>query len=275
MAKNKQNPELPRLPDGVMVIDSHCHLDMYDEGARNAVLRTARKAGVNPLITIGIDIPSSQAAIRLAELHPDIYATVGVHPHHAAGLADNDYDMLKAMAAHPKVVAIGEIGLDYVKEYSPASIQRDHYLKQIRLAGSLEKPLVIHDREAHRDILTILAGEKLGSAGGVMHCFSGDTALARNVLDLGLMISLPGIVTYNNAEPLREVARYLPLDRMLLETDAPFLAPVPLRGRQNQPAYMLHTLAYIAALRQLPIRELAMITADNTRKLFRLHPPTR
>ena len=267
---NKQK-NLPELPPGITVVDTHCHLDMADyEVDRQAVIEEAVAAGVTRLITIGIDLQSSRRARLLADCHPAVYATVGIHPHHVAGLPDTTYDELKALAAHPKVVAIGEIGLDFVKCYAPPDQQRTHFQRQLKLARELGLPVIIHDRGAHEEIMAALTAAAPFPAGGVMHCFSGDLHLAEQVLTLGFHISVPGVVTFNKAAELQEVARQVPLASLLLETDCPYLAPDPWRGRRNKPAYVLHTAQRIAELRGISLQEVALRTTENAERLFRL-----
>lgn len=271
MGKKHQIPDLPVLAAGVNIIDTHCHLDMISSGDDiDEVVSQAAASGVTPLITIGIDVASSRKAILLAGRYPSVYATVGVHPHSVQELSDTAYAELQGLCRNPKVVAYGEIGLDYVKQYAPKNVQLEHYARQIDLAKETGLPLVIHDREAHTDIMDILNRKGPFPAGGVMHCFSGDWPLAKRVLDLGFIISIPGVVTFNRAETMQDVARKVPLDRLILETDAPFLAPVPLRGRKNFPAYILYTAEKIAEMRGMDLEELARKTTENARNIFQI-----
>lgn len=269
--KRKQEQPLPRLGPGLSVVDTHCHLDMehYDDDC-DAVIKRARHAGVTVLITIGIDLESSRQAIKLAEHYPEIHATVGVHPHHVGSLVDEDYAHLQKLAAHKRVVGYGEIGMDLVKEYAPVALQELHFRKQLKLAKELELPVIIHDREAHDMVMRALHDLAPFPAGGVMHCFSGDAALALEVIELGFMISIPGVVTFNKAEVLREAVEKVPLDSLILETDAPFLAPVPRRGKRNEPVYTLYTAQKVAELKQLSLDEVAAQTTRNALRLFKL-----
>lgn len=259
------------VPDGASIIDTHCHLDMRDyvSDLENVLVR-ARDAGVSHIITIGIDRTSSRRAIEIAESYPGLSATVGIHPHGVADLSMSEYDFLTEIAAHPKVVGYGEIGLDYVKKYAPIEDQRKHFSRQLSLAKELDLPVILHDREAHEDILRILKELHPFPAGGVMHCYSGDYRLAQEVLELGLYISIPGIVTFKNALVLQEVAARIPLHSMLLETDGPYLAPVPNRGRRNEPAYLYYTAQKIAELRSCSLDEVCRQTTENAVRLFRL-----
>ncbi len=263
---------LPALPAGTRAIDTHCHLDMIGaEHDLNEVLARAEAAGVDRILSVGIDPASSRAAILLAEQHPQVFATVGVHPHHVADMTPATYEELRDLARHPRVVAYGEIGLDYAKMYAPVAVQKEHFRRQVELGRDLGLPLVIHDRDAHRDVLDILTGAGPLPAGGVVHCFSGDLACAEEVLALGFHISIPGIVTFNKAEELQEIARRVPLDRLLIETDGPFLTPQPWRGRKsNEPAYVLFTARKIAELRDLPLDAIVARTTENAARLFRL-----
>lgn len=271
MGKKRKKIILPELPAGITVIDTHCHLDMIcgDEEI-DALVRRTSAAGVSPIITIGIDVTSSTKAVELANRHDPVYATVGIHPHNVQGVDHSTYRTLAKLCADPKVVAYGEIGLDYVKQYAPQDMQLEHYKRQVDLAQKMALPLVIHDREAHDDILQVLVSRKPFPAGGVMHCFSGDWSYAQKVLDLGFLVSIPGVVTFNKAAIMQEVARKIPLDKLILETDAPFLAPDPLRGKQNIPEYVLFTAQKIAELRGLSLEEVARTTTENALKLFKI-----
>jgi TatD DNase family protein len=268
---SKKEIPLPVISSGTVLIDTHCHLDMSAyQGDLEALLFRAGEAGVTRIISVGIDLPSSRRAIALAERHEGIYATVGVHPHNVAELSEADYAELQALCRHPKVVAYGEIGLDYVKNYAPVSLQKEHFGRQVALAGKLRLPLVVHDREAHEEIMEMLEAAGPFPAGGVMHCFSGDAVFARRVLDLGFHISIPGVVTFAKAEMLQEAVREIPLSSLLLETDGPFLAPVPRRGRRNEPALLLYTAQKVAELKGLSLDEVALQTTMNAVRLFGL-----
>jgi TatD DNase family protein len=269
MGKKKKKIILPHLASGISIIDTHCHLDMIGNGdAIDTIITRAAANGVGAIITVGIDLESSKKAIQLADNYDSVFATVGVHPHNAQKLNDDSYAELEKLCRKPKVVAYGEIGLDYVKQYAPKDIQLEHYTRQIILAKKMGLPLVIHDREAHDDIMRILRDKAPYPAGGVMHCFSGNWQFALKVLDLGFVISIPGVVTFKKAVAMQEVAQKIPLDRLILETDAPFLAPEPLRGKKNIPEYILYTAQKIAALRGLPLEEVARVTTENASSLF-------
>jgi len=269
MREEKNADDWPVADDGLVLVDTHCHLDFpdYQDDLAEVLIR-ARRAGVGRIVTVGIDLPTSGAAVALAEGNPALFATVGVHPHHVSEIAAGDYDRLRALAANPRVVAYGEIGLDYVKEYSPRGMQREHFARQVELGQSLGLPLVIHDREAHADTLAVLRAAMPLAAGGVMHCFSGDAAFAEEVLALGFYISIPGVVTFAKAQAMQEAVRVTPLARLLLETDGPFLAPVPRRGKRNEPALLLHTARKVAELKAVSLAELARATTANAERLF-------
>jgi TatD DNase family protein len=255
----------------ISLIDTHCHLDMKPYAADfGGVLQRAAAVGVERIISIGIDLKSSQRAVALSDEYPNIYATVGIHPHGANEIGEKDFEALRSLAKHPKVVGYGEVGLDFVKKYAPEQVQLEQFTEQVLMAKELSLPLVIHDRDAHRQVMSILQSHGPYAAGGVMHCFSGDLRLAKETLDLGFYVSIPGIVTFSNAAILQEVAVKLPLSSLLLETDGPYLAPVPKRGRRNEPSYLVYTAEKIAQLRGIGLDEVAMVTTANACKLFRL-----
>ena len=262
---------LPVPAHGAVLIDTHCHLDMSAYQADyDALLDRAMEAGVTRIITVGIDLDSSRRAIGLAEKSEGIYATVGVHPHNVAELNEGVYKELQGLCSHPKVVAYGEIGLDYVKNYAPVPLQKEHFARQVALASELRLPLVVHDREAHDDIMEMLESAGPFPAGGVMHCFSGDVIFARRVLALGFHISIPGVVTFAKAEMLQEAVREIPLSSLVLETDGPFLAPAPYRGKRNEPRLLLFTAQKVAELKGVSLDEVARQTSKNAERLFNL-----
>ncbi len=254
-----------------MLIDTHAHLDMPEfDGDLPAVLTRAGEAGVEQIVTVGIDRPSSLEAVHTAETHESVFAAVGCHPHHADSLTQDDLDSMIELAAGPRVVAWGEIGLDYFRNRSAREAQIQAFELQLDIASRLDLPVVIHDRDAHSDVLSCLEAMGDRRPRGVIHCFSGDTALARTFLDMGFFISLPGTVTFPKAQNAREVARSVPLDRLLVETDAPFLAPVPRRGKRNEPALVVHTAREIARLREESFEDTARLTSMAARRLFGL-----
>jgi TatD DNase family protein len=252
-----------------MLIDSHCHLDMKDFSKdRIQVLERAQRTGISHMVAIGIDVKSSEAALSLAREYPFISATVGCHPHDADQCNPKELQKLASLALEPEVVAWGEIGLDYYRNYSGRENQRKIFKEQLDLAHANKLPVIIHDREAHEEVYALL--KKMGEGNGVIHCFSGDRDLAEAFIDLGYYISIPGTVTYKNARLVREVAAAIPLDRMLVETDAPFLAPVPKRGKRNEPGFVIYTAREIALLRDISFEAVAKQTTENARALFGL-----
>ncbi len=254
-----------------MLIDSHAHLffeDYKDEVPQ--VLARAQEAGVGGLINIGTGIEESRRAIELAEKHPWIFASAGIHPHDAAQVTEEDLKEICRLAAHDRVVAIGEVGLDYHYEHSPKEVQQKRFRDLVHLAQKCRKPLIIHCREAFEDCFRILDEEKGWEVGGVFHCYTGNLATAQRIITKGFHVSFSGIVTFKKSEPLQEAARKLPIDRILIETDAPFLSPAPHRGKRNEPAYVALVAGKIAELRGVPPEEIAKVTAQNTCRLFGL-----
>ena len=236
----------------VPIVDSHCRLDYAaSEEARQAILARGRAAGIAWFVTVGVGRGTDGArdAIAMAEAERDVRATAGVHPHDAAGCTGETYAEMARMIAHEKVVAVGEVGLDYHYDSSPRDVQREVFRRFIALAKEAKKPLVIHTREAPADTLSILREEGARDVGGVIHCFSEDEAFARAAMDLDFDVSLSGIVTFKKAEAVRAAARVIPLDRLMIETDSPYLAPIPMRGKTNEPSYLAHTVRQLAELR--------------------------
>jgi TatD DNase family protein len=254
------------------LFDTHTHLHVPEFAADlDAVLARARAAGIIGMVTIGTDGKTNEETVALAERLPDVYATVGIHPHDADAATEADWAAMERLArACPTVVALGEMGLDFFRNLSPRDVQERVFRRQLGLARQLGKPVVVHCRDAHAETLGMLADEKVADIGGVMHCFSGDVEIARRCLDLGLMISLAGPVTYKNARALPEVARFVPADRLVVETDCPFLPPHPHRGQRNEPAHMALTAARVAELRAVDLDELGATTTRNATALFRL-----
>jgi len=258
------------------LFDSHCHLDFPQlaEDLEN-VLARAEAAGVTRIATIGAGqgLASAPAALALAHAHPSrLVASVGLHPHDARLADERTFEQLAAWARDPAVVAIGETGLDFHYDRSPRDAQREVFRRSIALARELDKPLVIHTREAARETLDILAGEHAADVGGIIHCLSEDAAFARAALDLGFVSSFSGIVTFRNAHGVQEAARSLPDDAFLVETDAPFLAPHPVRGRRNEPAFVAHVVAAVAALRGVDEETVRRRSWDNACRVYRLDP---
>jgi TatD DNase family protein len=272
--KKKSPPPVPI--SNVPLIDTHCHLDMdaYHDDL-DGILKKALQNNIQAAVTIGIDVNSSMRAVELARSNSMVSATVGIHPHDVDNITDRAYPILADLIEKNKehIVGYGEIGLDYVKMHSTPENQRRHFHDQLAFADEFHLPVIIHDREAHDDILTILRKAPLRS-GGIMHCFSGNVEFARKVLDLGLHISIPGTVTFKNANLLQEVAKEIPLTSLLLETDSPFLAPHPHRGKRNEPLFLLYTALTVAVLRDISMEELARQTTRNAMTLFGLDIPS-
>jgi len=253
------------------LFDTHAHLHV-PEFAEDlaAVLERARAAGVQRVVTIGTDVETTLAALALAEREEGVWATAGIHPHDAAAADEAAFAAIERLAGHPRVVAIGEIGLDFFRNLSPPDVQARTFRRLLGLARRLGKPAVMHCRDAHAETLAILEEERVSEVGGIMHCFSGDVAIARRCLDVGLLISLAGPVTYPNARALPDVARFVPADRLVVETDCPFLPPQGHRGRRNEPAYLALTAARVAELRGESLLTLGPRMSANAQRLFRV-----
>jgi TatD DNase family protein len=246
------------------LFDTHAHLHFPDFDAdRDEMLARARQAGVRRMLTIGTDVPTSHAAIDIAAREPDVWASVGVHPHDAADADEHVLTDIERLAFEPRVVAVGEIGLDFFRDLSPREAQERVLRRMLQLARRTRKPVVVHCRDAHAQTLAILAEERVGEVRGIMHCFSGDVEIARRCLELGLLISLAGPVTYPNARALPDVARFVPADRLVLETDCPYLPPQGHRGRRNEPAYLTVTAARVAELRREKVEDTARRSSEN------------
>ena len=258
-----------------MLFDTHAHLH-FPEFADDlpAVLQRARAAGVRWMLTIGTSVETSRAAVALAEQEADVYAAVGIHPHDASEADDAAFEELQRLAeSSARVVAIGETGLDFFRNLSPREVQTEVFRRQLDLARQVRKPALIHCRDAHPETLEILRVEGVREVGGIMHCFSGDEAVARQCLDLGLLISLAGPITYPNARKLPAVVKMVPPDRLVVETDSPFLPPQPYRGKRNEPAYLPITAARVAELRGVPVEELGAQMTANALALFGIPAP--
>lgn len=252
-----------------MLVDSHCHLDFPDLAERlPELLSRMQTKGVGCAVCIGVNLEDFPRVIALAEAHPQLYATVGVHPEYTEA-EEPDLARLLKLADHPKIIAIGETGLDYYWQKDRPEWQRERFRTHIRAALACNKPLVIHTRESAEDTLRLLEEEGAQAVGGVMHCFTENWEIAQRALDLGFYISFSGIVTFKNALIIKEVAQKTPLERILVETDSPYLAPVPYRGKQNQPSYVLHVAEEIARLRGISLEDVACATTDNFFRLFK------
>ena len=256
-----------------MLIDTHCHLDpnYFPEG-EDAVLERAREAGVEAFVVIGVgeDLGPARFAAGLAARRPDVWASVGLHPHDARVLDGPMEDELERLAREPRVRAVGEIGLDYHYMHSPRDAQQEVFRRMIALARRVQKPIVVHTREAAEDTIRVLEEEGAREVGGIIHCFSEDRPFAERALALGFDLSFSGIVTFKNARAIHEVAAWAPPDRILVETDSPYLAPIPLRGKRCEPAYVVHTARRVAELRGESFDTLATRTTENARRRFGL-----
>jgi TatD DNase family protein len=250
-----------------MLVDSHCHLDFAAPEERPEIIARARRAGVRTMLTIGTKLGEVAEVEAIAESDPDIWCTIGVHPHEAETEPQaTDVATLVALARHPKVVGIGETGLDFYYEHSPRARQIAAFRAHAAAARETGLPLVVHTRDADPETAAILAEER--PERGLIHCFSSGRELAEKALELGLYLSISGIVTFKNAEALRRIVRDLPLDRLLVETDAPYLAPAPMRGKRNEPAYVVHTAEFVARLKGIGAAALAQATSENFFRLF-------
>ena len=254
-----------------MLIDSHCHLDYFNAEERVGILERAAAAGVGEMVTIGTRLTESDAVRAIADAAPNVWCTVGVHPHNAAEHPVPSPEAIAAEADYPKVIGIGESGLDYFYDKAPRDLQQASFRAHIRAARLAGIPLAIHARDADADIIEILQNERDGGGafGFLLHCFSSTRALAEAAVAMGGYVSLSGILTFPKSIEIREIARDLPLDRLLVETDSPYLAPVPLRGKRNEPALVAHTARVLAELRGLTPDELADVTTTNFRRLFK------
>ena len=253
-----------------MLIDSHCHLDSDQfDSDRDAVIQRALDAGITKMVAIGTGNgpPDLEAGIRLADRYDAFYATVAVHPHDASKATQETFKRLADLSRHPKVVAIGEMGLDYHYDFAPRDVQRSVFIEQMRIAADAKKPIVIHTREAWDDTIAVIREHWDLHLGGIMHCFSGGPNEAQQALDLGFYLSFGGIVTFPKALEIQEAARTAPIDRILVETDAPYLAPVPKRGKRNEPAYMRETVKKLASLRGVTEEDIAAATTANFNRL--------
>ncbi|MBN2797333.1 MAG: TatD family hydrolase [Clostridia bacterium] len=254
-----------------MLFDSHAHLDANQfKNDLNEVIKRAQDEGVELIMNPGADYESSMNAVKLAETYDFIYAAVGVHPHDASSLDDMMLTLLKKMAKHPKVKAIGEIGLDYHYDYSPRETQRYWFRKQLQLAKALNLPVIIHDREANQDVFNILKEENAFETGVLLHCYSGSAELARQYVNLGAYISIAGPVTYKNARKTVEVVEMIPLEKLLIETDSPYLSPHPMRGKRNESSYVKYVAEKIAEIKSLSYEEVCRVTFENAKKYFKI-----
>ncbi|WP_313802484.1 TatD family hydrolase [Cytobacillus sp.] len=252
-----------------MLFDTHVHLnaDQYKEDLEEVINR-ALNEGISQMVVVGFDRPTIERAMELVEKYDFLYASVGWHPVDAIDMKDEDLHWIEELASHPKVVAIGEMGLDYYWDKSPKDVQKEVFRRQIQLAKRVKLPIIIHNRDATADIVEILKEEEAKEVGGIMHCFSGSPETARECVEMNFYISLGGPVTFKNAKKPKEVAESIPLERLLIETDCPYLAPHPYRGKRNEPSYVKLVAEQIAEIKGISFDEVAKATTDNAKKIF-------
>ena len=253
-----------------MIWDTHAHLDDpdYTEDFREVVIRM-KSSGISRVTNVGYDLASSERSVKLSQDYDFIYAAIGIHPHNAEGITAETWEKLRGLAKQPKVLAWGEIGLDYYRDLSPRAIQKEVFIQQIELANEVGLPIVIHNRDAHQDVLEIVKAHP-PKYGGVFHCYSGSREMANILLKLGFYLSFAGPVTFKNARHTVEVAEHVPIDRILVETDSPYLTPEPRRGKRNEPTYVREVVKKIAEIRNLPFEDVALQTMRNAETIFKL-----
>jgi TatD DNase family protein len=254
-----------------MLIDSHSHLEMAEfRRDLKEVIQRAKASGVEYIFTVGTEKEDWNRALEIAHSHPSVYAILGVHPHNAREIDEETYSTLRKLCTDDKVRAYGEIGLDFYRNRSPRDVQIERFREQIQLAKELCLPIVVHDREAHKETLEILKSEKAEEDGGIIHCFSGDYEMAKECIEMGFYISIPGTITFKNAGGFQEIIERLPLQSLLIETDAPFLAPVPFRGKRNEPSYVRYTAQKVAEIKNVSFEKVAEVTTENALRVYRL-----
>ncbi len=254
-----------------MLIDSHAHLEMPEfKKDLEEVIQRARSSGVEYIFTVGTERKDWVKTLEITKFYSSVYAILGVHPHNAKEIDDQTYPLLKSFCKNEKVRALGEIGLDFYRNLSPREIQLKRFREQIGLAKELRLPIVVHDRDAHKETIEILREERADLCGGIIHCFSGDYEMAKECIDMGFYISIPGSITFKNAESFRETVRRIPLKSILIETDAPFLTPEPFRGKRNEPSFIQYTARKIAEIKMISFENVAEITSENALKVYHL-----
>jgi len=254
-----------------MLIDSHAHLEMPEfKKDLDGVIQRAKESGVNTIFTVGTERKDWKRALEIAHLHPSVYAILGVHPHNAKEIDDQTYPILRKLCRDEKVKAYGEIGLDFFRNLSPRDVQLKRFREQIGVAKELNLPIVVHDREAHQATMEVLKSEKAEEYGGIIHCFSGNYEMAKECIEMGFYISVPGTITFRNAERFQEIVKKLPLESLLVETDAPFLTPFPFRGKRNEPSYVKYTAQKVAEIKKAPFEKVAEMTTENALQVYRL-----
>ena len=254
-----------------MLIDSHSHLEMPAfKGDLDQVIQRAKASGVEYIFTVGTEKKDWMRALEIAHSNPSVYAILGVHPHNAKEIDEETYSTLRKLCQDEKVRAYGEIGLDFYRNLSPRDVQLRRFREQIVLAKELRLPIVVHDREAHAETLEVLKSGRAEECGGIIHCFSGDYEMAKECIEIGFYISIPGTITFKNAGGFQEIIRNLPLESLLIETDAPFLAPVPFRGKRNEPSYVRYTAQKVAEVKKISFDKVAEVTTENAFRVYRL-----
>jgi TatD DNase family protein len=255
----------------MMLIDTHAHLEMPEfRRDLTEVIQRAKASGVEYIFTVGTEKKDWNRALEIAHSNPSVYAILGVHPHNVRKIDEETYPALRKLCADDKVKAYGEIGLDFFRNLSPRDVQLKRFREQIQFAKELGLPIVVHDREAHKETLEILKSEKVEGYGGIIHCFSGNYEMARECIDMGFYISIPGSITFKNARGFQEVVKQIPLDSLLIETDAPFLTPVPFRGKRNEPSYVGYTAQKVAEIKKVPFEKVAEVTTENALRVYKL-----
>ena len=255
-----------------MLIDSHSHLEMPDfRKDLETVIQRAKESGVEYIFTVGTEKKDWMRALEIAHSNPSVYAILGVHPHNAKEIDEETYPTLRKLCRDEKVRAYGEIGLDFYRNLSPRDVQLKRFREQIVLAKELRLPIVVHDREAHEETLEVLKSERAEECGGIIHCFSGDYEMAKECIEMGFYISIPGTITFKNAEGFQEIIKNLPLESLLIETDAPFLAPLPFRGKRNEPSYIRYTAQKVAEIKKVSFEKVADVTTENAFRVYRLN----
>jgi TatD DNase family protein len=254
-----------------MLIDSHAHLEMPEfRRDLTEVIQRAKASGVEYIFTVGTEKRDWMRALEIAHSNPSVYAILGVHPHNAREIDEETYPTLRKLCTDDKVRAYGEIGLDFFRNLSPQDVQLKRFREQIQFARELGLPIVVHDREAHQETLEILKSEKAEEDGGIIHCFSGGYQMAKACIEMGFFISIPGSITFKNAERVQEVVKQIPLDSLLIETDAPFLTPVPFRGKRNEPSYVRYTAQKVAEIKKVSLEKVAELTTENALRVYQL-----
>lgn len=255
----------------MVLVDSHSHLEMPEfEKDLEEVIQRAKTSGVEYIFTVGTEEGDWSRALEIAHSNPSVYAILGVHPHNAKEIDERTYPALRKLCADDKVKAYGEIGLDFYRNLSPRDVQLKRFREQIQFAKELGLPIVVHDREAHQETLEILQSEKAVECGGIIHCFSGNYEMAKECIEMGFYVSVAGTITYKRGERLQEVVQRLPLESLLIETDAPFLAPIPFRGKRNEPSYVQYTAEKVAEIKKIPFEKVAEVTTKNALCVYRL-----